>query len=72
MKFKKGDAIVCLDVPRLTDRERGYAIYPGEVYIAAEDSYTHRGEEHVELELNGDSEPYTCYGVKFFERVNTG
>lgn len=75
--FKKGDQLICVDVERI-GKERGYSIYPDEVYVAAGDSYFDEActdgngdndKEIVDLVENGDGEPCTCYDVKFFVKL---
>lgn len=67
MKFKKGDVIKCNGVNK--PMETGYAIFPGDVYEAEQDSYfdPEIGKEVVDLVMNGDGEPGTCYSVEYFD-----
>ena len=68
--IRKGDVLRCLDLPRNTEQEMGFAIYPGDQYTANADSYMldidNFSTEVVELACNGDGEPETHYPVRFF------
>lgn len=64
MNITKGSLLKCIQ-----SNDKGYAIYPGEIYVAESNPYQYNGMEVVELVLNGDGEPGTIYNTYFFEMI---